>query len=105
MVVAGHTQEVECLVTDGEKVVSSCLQGNIKVWDSQNGEIITNIDRSAYVSDTKYNSKLSTKPDAYSRVRVCRFFQLQKELYEKVNAKKNVVLEGENNSLLPLNTF
>lgn len=59
MVVAGHTQEVECLVTDGEKVVSSCLQGNIKVWDSQNGEIITNIDRSAYVSNAICNLYLS----------------------------------------------
>lgn len=49
LVVAGHSQEVECLVTDGEKVVSTCLQGNIKVWDSLNGEIITNIDRCAYV--------------------------------------------------------
>lgn len=47
LVVAGHSQEVECLVTDGEKVVSSCLQGNIKVWDSLNGEIVTNIDRCA----------------------------------------------------------
>ncbi|CAH0401898.1 unnamed protein product [Chilo suppressalis] len=63
LVVAGHVQEVECLVTDGEKVVSSCLQGNIKVWDSQNGEILTNIDR-------------------------CSFFKLQNELYSKVNSKK-----------------
>ncbi|KOB76656.1 Uncharacterized protein OBRU01_05567 [Operophtera brumata] len=59
------SQEVECLVTDGEKVVSSCLQGSIKVWDSQNGEIITNIDRGA-------------------------FFKLQKELYDKVNCKRNM---------------
>ncbi|KAI8430672.1 hypothetical protein MSG28_000867 [Choristoneura fumiferana] len=53
LVVAGHSQEVECLVTDGEQVVSSCLQGHIKVWDSQNGEIVTNIDRGAelYCSD------------------------------------------------------
>lgn len=62
LVVAGHSQEVECLVTDGEKIVSSCLQGNIKVWDSQNGEIITNIDRGAY-------------------------FRLQKELYHKTCKK------------------
>ncbi|XP_039763259.1 sterol regulatory element-binding protein cleavage-activating protein [Pararge aegeria] len=64
LVVAGHSQEVECLVTDGEKVVSSCLQGNIKVWDSLNGEIITNIDRSAY-------------------------FKLQMDLFEKVTSRRN----------------
>ncbi|XP_063633942.1 sterol regulatory element-binding protein cleavage-activating protein [Cydia splendana] len=63
LVVAGHSQEVECLVTDGEQVVSSCLQGHVKVWDSQNGEILTNIDRGAY-------------------------FKLQKELADKA-AKKN----------------
>ncbi|CAB3256174.1 unnamed protein product [Arctia plantaginis] len=57
------SQEVECLVTDGEKVVSSCLQGTIKVWDSQNGELITNIDRGAY-------------------------FKLQRELCDKVSKKK-----------------
>ncbi|CAG4942250.1 unnamed protein product [Colias eurytheme] len=65
LVVAGHSQEVECLVTDGEKIVSSCLQGNIKVWDSLNGEIITNIDRSAY-------------------------FKLEMEMYDKANNKRNV---------------
>ncbi|XP_013179398.1 PREDICTED: sterol regulatory element-binding protein cleavage-activating protein [Papilio xuthus] len=63
LVVAGHSQEVECLVTDGDTIVSSCLQSNIKVWDSHNGEIITNIDRNA-------------------------FFKLQKELHEKTNPKK-----------------
>ncbi|CAG9781801.1 unnamed protein product [Diatraea saccharalis] len=63
VVVAGHVQEVECLVTDGEKIVSSCLQGTIKVWDSQNGEILTNIDR-------------------------CSYFQLHNELYRKVDTKK-----------------
>ncbi|XP_038216376.1 sterol regulatory element-binding protein cleavage-activating protein [Zerene cesonia] len=65
LVVAGHSQEVECLVTDGEKIVSSCLQGNIKVWDSLNGEIITNIDRSAY-------------------------FKLEMEMCDKANNKRNM---------------
>ncbi|XP_068620764.1 sterol regulatory element-binding protein cleavage-activating protein [Battus philenor] len=66
LVVAGHSQEVECLVTDGDTVVSSCLQGNIKVWDSHNGELITDIDRS-------------------------QFFKREKEIYEKVNTKKSTV--------------
>nr|XP_026500680.1 sterol regulatory element-binding protein cleavage-activating protein [Vanessa tameamea] len=64
LVVAGHSQEVECVVTDGEKVVSSCLQGNIKVWDSLNGELISNIDRYSY-------------------------FKFQTELFEKVHSKQN----------------
>ncbi|CAH2035548.1 unnamed protein product, partial [Iphiclides podalirius] len=63
LVVAGHSQEVECLVTDGDTVVSSCLQGNIRVWDSHNGELVTNIDRNA-------------------------FFKLQKELHEKMSSRK-----------------
>ncbi|CAH4038841.1 unnamed protein product [Pieris brassicae] len=63
LVVAGHSQEVECIVTDGEKIVSSCLQGNIKIWDSLNGEIITSIDR-------------------------CAYFQMEMEIYEKAHPKK-----------------
>ncbi|GBP90752.1 Sterol regulatory element-binding protein cleavage-activating protein [Eumeta japonica] len=48
LVVSGHNHEVECLVSDGEKIVSSCLQGTIKVWDSQNGDLLTEIDRYEY---------------------------------------------------------
>ncbi|XP_046976894.1 sterol regulatory element-binding protein cleavage-activating protein [Vanessa cardui] len=70
LVVAGHSQEVECVVTDGEKVVSSCLQGNIKVWDSLNGELISNIDRYSY-------------------------FKFQTELHEKVNSKQNSIDDQE----------
>ncbi|XP_028042976.1 sterol regulatory element-binding protein cleavage-activating protein [Bombyx mandarina] len=66
LVVAGHSQEVECLVTDGEKIVSSCLQGNIKVWDSQNGEIITNIDREAFFNlQNLLHSKAKSKRCSY----------------------------------------
>ncbi|XP_050683751.1 sterol regulatory element-binding protein cleavage-activating protein-like [Leptidea sinapis] len=55
LVVGGHSQEVECLVTDGEKIVSTCLQGSVHVWDSLNGDLITNIDRRAYF---KFQSEL-----------------------------------------------
>ncbi|KAL4717852.1 hypothetical protein ACJJTC_001001, partial [Scirpophaga incertulas] len=53
LVVTGHVQEVECLVSDGEKVVSACLQGNVKVWDSQTGDLLTNIDRYELFNEEK----------------------------------------------------
>ena len=41
-------QEVECLTTDGPLVVSSCLGGEIHVWDSMCGERLTVIRRKGY---------------------------------------------------------
>jgi len=38
-------QDVECIVFDGQYIVSSCLAGEIRVWDSSTGECITTIDR------------------------------------------------------------
>ncbi|KAG7313530.1 hypothetical protein JYU34_000672, partial [Plutella xylostella] len=63
LVVSGHQFEVECLVTDADRVLSVCLHGTIKLWDQQNREVITHIDRHKY-------------------------FKLQKELYDKMNSKK-----------------
>ncbi|ELU06614.1 hypothetical protein CAPTEDRAFT_96666 [Capitella teleta] len=45
IILRGHRQEVECVVTDGPFVVSSCLGGQIRVWDSATGEPMTSINR------------------------------------------------------------
>ncbi|CAH1788116.1 unnamed protein product [Owenia fusiformis] len=45
LVLEGHKQEVECLVTDGPLIVSACLGGQIRVWDSTSGECLTAIPR------------------------------------------------------------
>ena len=44
-VLDGHPQAVECLVTDGPLIASSCLEGQIRVWDSNSGECVTVIQR------------------------------------------------------------
>lgn len=44
--IRGHSHRIECLVTDGRVVVSSCLEGKISSWDTTNGELIGVIDRS-----------------------------------------------------------
>ena len=52
-------QEVECIVTDGPLVVSSCLGGEIRVWDSTSGEHLTCINRKklvAFLSPLKNSS-------------------------------------------------
>ncbi|XP_017777723.1 PREDICTED: sterol regulatory element-binding protein cleavage-activating protein isoform X2 [Nicrophorus vespilloides] len=45
VVLDGHTQEIECIATDGFSIVSTCLGGHLKVWDANTGELITNIIR------------------------------------------------------------
>ncbi|XP_077302118.1 SREBP cleavage activating protein isoform X2 [Arctopsyche grandis] len=45
IVVSGHAQEIECLATNGESIVSSCLQGQLKMWNPSNGELIANFSR------------------------------------------------------------
>lgn len=47
LILPGHKHEIECVATDGEKIISSCLQGTIKIWDSQNGDLLNEIDRQA----------------------------------------------------------
>ncbi|XP_049292786.1 sterol regulatory element-binding protein cleavage-activating protein isoform X1 [Anopheles funestus] len=46
--VNGHVHRIECLVTDGNMIASSCLQGQVKVWDVSNGELMAEIDRLHY---------------------------------------------------------
>lgn len=46
--VKGHTHRIECLITDGTVVASSCLEGQVKLWDTATGEQLSNIDRKQY---------------------------------------------------------
>lgn len=45
VVVEGHMQQIECIATDGFTVVSCCLGGHLKIWDSNTGEQLAYIDR------------------------------------------------------------
>lgn len=46
--VKGHKHNVECVVSDGNLIASSCLQGLLKIWDSSNGDLVAEIDRISY---------------------------------------------------------
>ncbi|KAK4879556.1 hypothetical protein RN001_007702 [Aquatica leii] len=48
IVLDGHPQEIECISTDGLSVASTCLGGQIKVWDTVTGELLKTIDRKSY---------------------------------------------------------
>ncbi|KYQ48506.1 Sterol regulatory element-binding protein cleavage-activating protein [Trachymyrmex zeteki] len=50
LVLEGHTQEVECIATDGNTVASTCLAGHIRIWDSTSGEQLAHIDRRQFFS-------------------------------------------------------
>ncbi|KAG1682612.1 Sterol regulatory element-binding protein cleavage-activating protein [Nymphon striatum] len=51
----GHRQEVECIAVTGSQVVSSCLAGEIFVWDISTGECLTIIKRHTSISNAKTN--------------------------------------------------
>ncbi|KAI4480537.1 hypothetical protein M0804_010090 [Polistes exclamans] len=52
LVLEGHTQEVECIATDGNTIASTCLAGHIRVWDSISGDQIAHIDRMQFFGTT-----------------------------------------------------
>lgn len=53
--VNGHRSKIECVVTDGSLIGSSCLQGQLKIWDANNGELVTQIDRQAFFESQNTN--------------------------------------------------
>ncbi|GLV41628.1 SREBP cleavage activating protein [Carabus blaptoides fortunei] len=64
VVLDGHCQEVECMVTDGSSIVSSCLGGQLKIWDATTGEQMANIDRKLYFNTTTTTaSGVNKSPD------------------------------------------
>nr|CAD7427831.1 unnamed protein product [Timema monikensis] len=63
LVLDGHAQEVECLATDGIMLVSSCLAGQLRVWDSLSGEALATIDRKLYFTSTQKNMTATIEGD------------------------------------------
>lgn len=43
--IAGHKHRIECLVSDGNYIISCCLKGQIRVWDGRSGEQLSSIVR------------------------------------------------------------
>ncbi|XP_077514894.1 SREBP cleavage activating protein isoform X3 [Amblyomma americanum] len=41
----GHTQEIECIITEENTIVSSDLGGDVRIWDSNTGECINVLNR------------------------------------------------------------
>ncbi|KAG5316607.1 SCAP protein, partial [Pseudoatta argentina] len=63
LVLEGHTQEVECIATDGNTVASTCLAGHIRIWDSTFGEQMAHIDRRQFFSGPQ-KTLSQASPDA-----------------------------------------
>ncbi|XP_012945124.1 sterol regulatory element-binding protein cleavage-activating protein [Aplysia californica] len=45
LVLSGHSQNIECLLGDNGLIVSCCLGGHLKIWDSNSGDCINTIIR------------------------------------------------------------
>ncbi|GFN75373.1 sterol regulatory element-binding protein cleavage-activating protein [Plakobranchus ocellatus] len=52
LVLSGHTQSIECLLGENGLIVSCCLGGHLKIWDSNSGECINTISRKSPIPAT-----------------------------------------------------
>ncbi|RZC39326.1 sterol regulatory element-binding protein cleavage-activating protein [Asbolus verrucosus] len=63
VVLDGHQQEIEWITTDGATLVSSSLDGQLKVWDSSTGELLTNVDRKSHFHGTPNPQDINSECD------------------------------------------
>ncbi|XP_059830317.1 sterol regulatory element-binding protein cleavage-activating protein [Hypanus sabinus] len=54
LILKGHLMDIECLASDGMLLVSSCLSGQIRVWDAQTGDCLTIISNSRQWKDSNF---------------------------------------------------
>ncbi|ESO96220.1 hypothetical protein LOTGIDRAFT_239368 [Lottia gigantea] len=47
LVLKGHSQDIECLLADVQIIISACLGGELRVWDSNSGELISTLHRNS----------------------------------------------------------
>lgn len=87
--VKGHSHRIECLVTDGTVVISSCLEGQVKVWDGNNGELMLNIDRAKYFQLNRKSSLDDSFSSVIEKVRSGNLDDQNREMFsvKSANAK------------------
>lgn len=65
--VKGHKHNIECVVSDGNLIATSCLQNIIKIWSSTNGELVAEINRMNYFEQLQqYNLEHRKTPPSSS---------------------------------------
>ncbi|KAG4069729.1 hypothetical protein HA402_008567 [Bradysia odoriphaga] len=98
--IKGHTHRIECLVTDGKVVISSCLEGQVKVWDGNNGELMLNIDRAKYFQMNRKSSLDDSFSAIVGRVRSVNIDDQSKEMFSVKSA--NTKLREKDRNLSPI---
>ncbi|KAL3831431.1 hypothetical protein ACJMK2_023182 [Sinanodonta woodiana] len=56
LVLKGHEQDIECIAVYGNMIVSCCLGGQLRIWDSATGECLKCINRVGVMPSPKRNS-------------------------------------------------
>lgn len=65
--VKGHKHNIECVVSDGNLIATSCLENIIKIWSSTNGELVAEINRMSYFEQLQqYNIEQRKSPPSLS---------------------------------------
>ncbi|XP_041365861.1 sterol regulatory element-binding protein cleavage-activating protein-like isoform X2 [Gigantopelta aegis] len=94
LVLKGHNQTIDCVVTDGPLVISSCWGGQLRIWDSNTGECITSICRKSITPPQKRKPCLGrniedSEADLYEEYHGDINYMDVKSLHdEKVNKRK-----------------
>lgn len=98
--IKGHTHRIECLVTDGTVVISSCLEGQVKVWDANNGELMLNIDRAKYFKMNRKSSLDDSFSSLVGQVRGVTVNDQNREVFSVKSA--NIKLREKERNLSPI---
>lgn len=98
--VKGHTHRIECMVTDGGIVASSCLEGQVKIWDTNNGELIASIDRHKYFQlNRKFSNPLATSSSMSSAQSVENIMEQQQLQHQQQSMNATFFNSFKNNNI------
>ncbi len=89
--VKGHKHNIECVVSDGNLIATSCLQNIIKIWSSNNGELVAEINRSDYFQQlSQYNVEQGKSPVLSSEENLMRQKSLEQLPNQEVRLRTNL---------------
>lgn len=99
--VKGHKHNIECVVSDGNLIATSCLQNIIKIWSSTNGELVAEINRVSYFEQLQaYNieqRKMSSPPSSESEENLIK--QPQQQNSNQVRLRTNLNFDFQSSRL------
>lgn len=96
--VKGHKHNIECVVSDGNLIATSCLQNIIKIWSSTNGELVAEINRMNYFEQLQqYNLENRKSPPSSSEENLIKQPQVSQQQQQPQQQSSQVRLRSNLN--------